>query len=282
MSLAALPWYDFAELRAQTDAWWAGIARHLRALGVERVPKALLRGRALAEHWRHPELLLSQACGYDVLYDHADAIVPVATPCYLAEGCEGPRYRSNVVVRADRPWCSFAQLRGLRVAVNEASSHSGNNAMRPQAASLQRAGTFFGEVVVTGTHVESLRALQAGAVDAACIDAVVLALLRRVRPALVSRLRRVAHTCVALAPPYVTSRRTSPEVLLQLRQALLAAARDPALREAREALLLRDFVVFPTDSYAELEDFEESAVAVGYLQLPAPSRSPLGRREERA
>ncbi|MEZ6037576.1 MAG: PhnD/SsuA/transferrin family substrate-binding protein [Planctomycetota bacterium] len=282
MSLAALPWYDFAELRQQTDAWWAGIARHLRALGVARAPESLLRGRELAAHWRDPDLLLSQSCGYDVLYDHADALLPVATPCYLAEGCEGPRYRSYVVARADRPWCTFEQLRGRRVAINEATSHSGNNAMRPQAASLQQAGSFFGEVVVTGAHVESLRALHAGEVDAACIDAVVLALLRRVRPQLVARLRRVAQTCVALAPPYVTSRRTPPALLAKLRQALHAAVRDPELRTAREALLLRDFVVFPADAYAELEDFEEPAVEVGYLQLPAPSRSPLGRGEGRA
>ncbi|MFK7742139.1 MAG: phosphate/phosphite/phosphonate ABC transporter substrate-binding protein [Planctomycetota bacterium] len=275
MFVAALPWYDYVELRPHNDAWWAGIARHLRRLGLENLPAELLRSSDPTIDFSRPELLLSHACGYDVLYDHADTIVPVATPCYLAEGCEGPRYRSYVVVRAERPWRSFAELRGMRMAINQATSHSGTNAMRPQAASLQQDGAFFGDVVETGSHGASLRALQAGDVDAACVDAVVLALLRRVRPGAVARLRPMACTCTALAPPYVTSRQTPPETVKVLREALLAAARDPGLAATRAALLLHDFVVFPPESYAELEEFEAPAMAAGYHELPAPARSPL-------
>ncbi|MCK5944356.1 MAG: PhnD/SsuA/transferrin family substrate-binding protein, partial [Planctomycetes bacterium] len=259
----------------QTDAWWAGIARHLERAGLVGVPAALRRGGSYVDDWRQPNLLLSQACGYDVLYDHADVLVPVATPCYDAEGCEGPRYRSFVVVRADRPWRTFAELRGLRMAINQATSHSGTNAMRPQAASLHQGGQFFGEVVECGAHLQSLRAVRAGDVDAACVDAVILALLRRVRPAAVAGLRAVACTGTALAPPYVTSSATPPDAVAKLRRALLAAVADPDLRAARAALLLRDFAVFPPESYAELEEFEAPAMAAGYRELPAPSRSPL-------
>lgn len=275
MSVAALPWYDFSELRSETDAWWAGIARHLRAAGLQAAPEELLRADHV-EAWTREDLLLSQACGYDVLYDYADHVVPIATPCYAAEGCEGPRYRSYVVVRADRPWRTFAELRGARMAINQASSHSGTNAMRPQAASLQQDGAFFGQVVETGAHVRSLRAVHVGEVDAACVDAVVLALLRRVRPAAVMGLRAVACTGTALAPPYVTSRQTSPEQVALLRRALQAAAADPTLAGVRQSLLLREFTVFPPESYAELQEFEAPAMAAGYRELPAPARSPLG------
>lgn len=275
MTAAALPWYDFVELREHTDAWWAGIRGHLREAGLDGAPDGLLRGDHLVG-WRRSDLLLSQACGYDVLYDHADALVPFATPCYAAEGCEGPRYRSYVVVRADRPWRSFEDLRGTRVAINQASSHSGTNAMRPQAAQLQQDGAFFGRVVETGAHVRSLQLVHLGDVDAACVDAVVLALLRRVRPDAVRGLRAVACTRTALAPPYVTSSGTPPERVAMLQAALKAAIADPALLAAREALLIRDFAFFPTASYAELEEFEEPAMAAGYRELPAPERSPLG------
>jgi hypothetical protein len=91
--IADLPWYDLDELAPATDAWWRGIASHLRRLGVDRVPDHLSRDGSHIARWQHCELLLSQACGYDVLYDAADDIVPIATPRYLAEGCEGPRYR---------------------------------------------------------------------------------------------------------------------------------------------------------------------------------------------
>jgi ABC-type phosphate/phosphonate transport system substrate-binding protein len=277
MRIADLPWYDLDELVQATDAWWRGIAHHLRALGVDRVPDALSRDGSHVERWRHGELLLSQACGYDVLYDHADALVPVATPCYAAEGCEGPRYRSIVVVRADRPWRGLADLRGRRVAINEAASHSGNNALRPLAAALARDGAFFGEVLVTGSHTDSIAAVAGGAADVAAIDAVVLALLRRVRPGALRPLRRIGCTATALAPPYVTSARTPARLRVALQRALVAAAHDPELAACRDALLLRGFTFLPPACYAELEAFEDPAVAAGYFELPSPHRSPLYR-----
>lgn len=274
MSVASLPWYDFAELRPHTDAWWGGIARHLRAVGVEDVPDRLDRGD-YAAHWRRSDLLLSQSCGYDLLYEHAERLVPVATPCYAAAGCEGPRYRSAVLVRADSPVERFEDLRGQRAAVNQASSHSGPNAMRPLAAKLQRDGAFFGEVRETGAHVESLAALRGQRVDAACVDVVVLELLERERPAAVSGLRRVASTSSAPAPPYVTARATPAARLRLLRSALHAAAADPELAAARHALGIRGFEVLPASGYDELREFEQLALAVGYRELPAPTGSPL-------
>lgn len=275
--IADLPWYDLGELVDATDAWWRGIAGHLRALGVDRVPDALTRDGSHVERWRHGDLLLSQACGYDVLYDSADDLVPVATPCYAAEGCQGPRYRSIVVVRGDRAFRSLADLRGHRAAVNEAASHSGTNALRALVAPLSHGGSFFAAVLVTGSHTDSLAAVRDGSVDVACIDAVVLALLRRKRPEALRGLRPIACSTPALAPPYVTSSRTPLAVRAALQRALRAAFADPALEPHRRALLLRDVVCLPAGAYAELEAFEEPALAAGYFELPAPARSPLCR-----
>jgi len=274
--IAQLPWYDLKSQREANDAWWRGIAGHLRALGVDDVPDELLRDGRFADNWRRADLLLSQACGYDVLYDASDAIVPIATPCYGAEGCEGARYRSFIVVRADRAWQTVEQLRGLRVAINQVSSHSGNNAMRPHIADLHEQGSFFGGVVETGSHVDSLRAVHEGRVEVACIDVVVLALLRRCASPLVRGLRKITCTRAALSPPYVTSVRTAPALRDVLREALRRAVTDPSLQAARDELLLRDFAFYPPESYAELEDFEAPALATGYRELPAPRRSPLG------
>lgn len=277
MLIADLPWYDLQELAPATDAWWRGIACHLRRLGVDGVPDSLSRDGSHVERWQHPDLLVSQACGYDVLYDAADHIVPLATPCYRAEGCQGPRYRSIVVTRADRAWRTLHDLRGSRVAINEASSHSGTNALRSVIAPLSRDGAFFGSVTVTGSHTDSLAAVQGGSVDVACIDAVVLALLRRVRAGIVRGLRPIRCTEAALAPPYVTSARAPVALQRTVQRALHDAALDPALATVRHALLLDGFVFLPPASYGELEDFEEPALAAGYLELPAPRRSPLHR-----
>jgi hypothetical protein len=66
-----------------------------------------------------------------------------------------------------------------------------------------------------------------------------------------------------------------------LQRALSAAFRDPELAAARHALLLHDVVFLPASCYAELEAFEEPAVARGYFEMPAPGRSPLVNCEAR-
>ncbi len=275
--IADLPWYDLPELRAATDAWWAGIAGHLRRLGVDGVPDRLSRRGSHIARWHDPQLLLSQACGYDVLYDQAHALRPVATPCYDVPGCEGPRYSSFVVVRGDAPHRSLADLRGARAAVNEAASHSGTNALRPLAAGHSRDGRFFGAVHVTGSHTQSLLSLLRGEVDVACIDAVVFGLMRDVRPQLPAAVQVVECTRPAPAPPYVTSTRTEPHVLAALRQALVAAVRDPALAAARSRLRIRDFTLLDGAEYRQLTEWERPALAAGYRELPAPRSSPLSQ-----
>lgn len=277
MRVADLPWYDLPELRAATDLWWSGIAGHLRRLGVDGVPDALLRTEEIAATWADPLLLLGQACGYDVLYDAREAIEPVATPCYAAGGCRGPFYTSEVVVRVDSGRHSLADLRGRRLSINEVSSHSGNNALRPLVAPLSREGRFFGSVELSGSHTDSLLALQGERVDVACVDAVVMDLLRRVRPELLVGLRTIATTSPAVAPPYVTSRHTDASLRATLQQALLAAARDPALAACRRELLIEGFELLPLAAYDALREPEAAAQAVGYFELPAPNRSPLFR-----
>jgi ABC-type phosphate/phosphonate transport system substrate-binding protein len=275
--VADLPWYDLPELRAATDAWWRGIAGHLAELGVDDLPAALRRDVAHERNWQERRLLLSQACGYDVIYDAEAVLVPVATPCYASAGCTGPRYRSAVVVRADDAARELADLRGRRCAVNEATSHSGVNALRPLVAALSRGGAFFGQVLVTGAHTDSLGLVQKGGADVAAIDVVVLDLVMRVRPQALAGLRVLAHTDAALAPPYVTSVHTDAETRTRLRLALQRAAADPRLHDCRAALRIERLEFPPASAYAELRAFEAPALQAGYFELPAPRRSPLSR-----
>ena len=45
MAVIALPMYDWPEVRGATDAWGAGLARHLRHAGFPDVPLGLERPR---------------------------------------------------------------------------------------------------------------------------------------------------------------------------------------------------------------------------------------------
>jgi len=281
MRIANLPWYDFAELTVATDAFWRGVRRHLVAQGVDDLPETLDRKTPHAEQWRRSELLLSQACGYDVLYDAAADLQVVATPRFDAEGCEGSCYCSAIVVRAGDHVRDLRDLRGRVAVVNEASSHSGTNAFRPLVAPLARNGRFFSAVFASGDHVSSLEMVADGRADVACVDVVVIELCRQVRPQSLAGLEILQLTAPAPAPPYVTSARTPPQLVAALRRALQSAMTDPTMTPARSALCVGGVDLLPPDAYSSLAAFEAPALAHGYFELPAPNLSPVRTPDSR-
>jgi phosphonate transport system substrate-binding protein len=150
------------------------------------------------------------------------ALVP-AEPRYAGRAV----YFSDVVVRRDSPWPSFAELEGRTWAYNEETSHSGYNATRHRLAQMGRDRGFFGRVTATGSHEASLRLLFDGDVDASAVDSTVLELLNRQDPSLAGRLRIIETFGPSPSPPWVTARTVPPELRVEIRGALLAMANDP-------------------------------------------------------
>ena len=267
MSAASLPMYDLPEVRPALGALWAALARHLAQAGIADVPAALAGEQPLATLWRRPDLLLSQCCGYDLVNAHTGILRPLATPCYAAPGCAGPRYVSIVVVAERSPARGLEDLRGGVCAINGWGSHSGMSALRALIAPLGRRGRFFAKIEVSGTHSASLGMIARGEADVAAIDCVVHALLARHRPAALRGTRPLTETAGAPAPPLVTRARVGDDVVARLRAALVAAFEDPALAAAREDLLLAGIEVLPPAAYLRIRAFERYAARHGYPVL---------------
>jgi ABC-type phosphate/phosphonate transport system substrate-binding protein len=171
------------------------------------------------------------------------------------------------VVPARASTHSFADLRGKRAAFTSPHSHSGFNALRALAAPLAEAGHFFGEAIRTGSHAASLELVAAGKADVAAIDCVTFALLSRYRPSATADVRELCRSASAPGLPYVTSSATSDQRVDQLRAGLQAAMYDPALAEARAALLLKGVQVLPEEEYERISEIEAVAFDHGYPEL---------------
>src|SRR4051794_25323760 len=118
MNFATLPMYDLPEAAEATAELWHGLARHFRNAGIEEVPADYTRQPELPAHWFSPDLLFSQTCGYPLRHAVKGRLQLVATPCYAAAGCEGPSYRSILLVAKSSSARSLADLQGARVAFN--------------------------------------------------------------------------------------------------------------------------------------------------------------------
>ena len=262
--VAALPMYDFEELRPATDALWSAIAARLTARGVD-TPGELTRGLPLHELWTDPCLLLAQSCGYPLVTSLKDRVILVATPCYRAEGCEGAAYRSAIVVRSDDPAGTLADLRGRRAAVNDAASNSGMNLLRHAIVPFAAGKRFFGGIVWTGAHAASLRMVAEGGADVAAIDCVTWAYLQDLRSSAVRGLRVLGWTAATPGLPLVTSVHTDPATLDALRAALHDVTRDPSLAPVRATLRLAGFAVLPPGAYDAVLELERLADRAGVL-----------------
>jgi ABC-type phosphate/phosphonate transport system substrate-binding protein len=243
------------------------LLRHFASAGLKDLPADLTEPAELEAHWLAPDLLFTQTCGYPLTHVLAGKVQLLATPCYSAPGCDGATYRSYVVVREDSGIETPEDLRGKRVAYNGTDSQSGYNTLRHLVAPLAEQGRFFGSGLETGAHRRSLAAVRRGEADAASIDCVSLALIEQVAPEEIKDIRRLCPTAPAPNLPYITSLSTSGETMCRLRDGLQAAVNDPALRAAREALLITDVTVLPPAAYAVILAMEEEAVASGYPRL---------------
>ena len=252
--IAALQMYDWPELRAATDQWWQGIARHLAVdIPLSRLPHAI-------EAWQRPDLLLAQTCGYPFTHGLKGRVKLVATPHYDADGCDGANYRSILFAREARP---LREFRGLRAAVNTPDSMSGMLALKLVFASHAEDGRFFGSVVETGSHLNSLEAVREGRADVCATDCVCVALAKRHRPQALDGLVEIARSPAVPGLPLITQ---SGDVQL-LRSALQMAFADPDLAHARADLLLSGYSVLEPSAYDRIIALEAQMEEQGGLAL---------------
>jgi phosphonate transport system substrate-binding protein len=101
-------------------------------------------------------------------------------PVFDDPRCGGrPMYMADVVVRASDAASGVDDLRGATLGVNDPSSLSGLTALQLHLAERGDDLSFFGRVVVTGSHDDSLDALERGEIDVASIDSTTLRARRR-------------------------------------------------------------------------------------------------------
>ncbi len=264
---ASLPMYDFPEVRDATDAWWTGVARHLRRAGIPDVPGVLLRRDDLVEQWCDPRLVLSQTCGYLLTHRLRGAVQAVATPRYGVPGCAGPCYSSVILARAGHGGGTPADFRDAVAVFSRSYSHAGYNALRALIAPLAGGQAFFARVIASGSHVDSIAALTGGAADLATVDCLIHAFMMRHRPGALEGTRQLGFTPAVPAPPYIVPSVASPAHVECVRDALRAAAADPSLAAARRALYLDGFAFEDAPDYAVLVEMERTAVRLGYPEL---------------
>ncbi len=195
------------------------------------------------------------------VYIHSDLrgrIQLLARPEFL----EGREYRSALIVGAGSGIESLEQLRGRSMAYTDPESNTGS--LVPQYLLRKRGeepNEFFSEIILTGSHDRSIKAVALGTVDAAAVDLLVLESLKESNPATAKGVQ-ILHLSESFAPPPVAVPAGLDEELKKsLSKALLNLHKDPDGRQILSEIGVRKFVPARPEDYhpvVEMRKFLES------------------------
>jgi ABC-type phosphate/phosphonate transport system substrate-binding protein len=238
--IACLPMYDWPQVRAETDRLWSLIRE---ALATQHIiaPASLTRDKDPWAMWQSPDLVLGQTCGMPYRTRLHGQVQLVGTPDFALPDTPAGFYHSEMIVRADSPG-AFLDFVDRKLAINGFDSQSGWAAPQNLAASLGRS---FSDVVITGAHRDSAKAVAEGRADIAAIDAVSWRLVQTHLPDLTRQLRIVRRTPATPGLPLITAPRFDRDAVARAVSAAIAAL-SPA---DRSALGVNALVSISADTY---------------------------------
>ena len=194
--------------------------------------------------------------------------VPIAAPILSGARYMGaPVYFSDVIVHRDSPFRSFLDLRGRSWAYNEPLSQSGYGITRYHLVVLGETKGFFGSVVESGFHQESIRMVLHREVDGSAIDSQVLAVAFRDDPELRRSLRIVDVLGPSTIKPVAISKRIIPELREEILEVLLGLHLDPDTRRQLEFGMVSRYTRVGPESYEDIHRMVAACEAAGFLQL---------------
>ena len=194
--------------------------------------------------------------------------VPIAAPVLLGERYgDKPIYYSDVIVHRDSPFRSFLDLRGRSWAYNEPHSQSGYGITRYHLLKIGETHGFFGAVVESGFHEESIRMVADREVDASAIDSQVLAVALRDDPFLARSLRVIDALGPSTIQPVAASKRVPLELRDAVRQVLTSLDEDPDVRDRLARGLIKRFVPADASSYDDIRRMLAACEAAGFMTI---------------
>jgi phosphonate transport system substrate-binding protein len=176
-----------------------------------------------------------------------------------------PVYFSDVVVRSDSPFKTFADLRGATWAYNETNSHSGYNVVRYHLATLGELHGYFGEVIESGAHQVSLEMILAGQIDASAIDSTVLETEISRSPDISRQIRVVDTLGPSPIPPWVISKDLPGTIKDSIRRLFVEMHEDQEGAEILQEGMITRFVTVSDRDYDPIREMEHTAAWVENL-----------------
>lgn len=172
------------------------------------------------------------------------------------------KYQSFIIVNANSKFQTFNDLKGQVFGFTDPISFSGTIAPTYMVTLLDNVpSNFFGRVVYTYSHDNSIKAVLDNVVSAAGVDSLVYQYAVTKDPSLATKLRIVAQSPEVGSPPVVVNKNIDPHLKAALQEALLQMDGDPLGKQALTALIYDRFVLPHSTSYDTIQTMVDAISA---------------------
>jgi phosphonate transport system substrate-binding protein len=206
---------------------------------------------------------------YVLLHDTPQPVAHLlAAPIRKAPRYKGqPKYFSDLIVRKDSPYQSIHELKGRTYVYNDEISNSGYNMPRHRMLQLGLTKGFFGKVVRSGSHEESIRMVAAGEADASFVDSLVLDYEREKGLGQAHEVRVLESAGPAGMPPLVASSRMPADLRDKLQHVLVTMHEEPEGRKLLDEALLERFALVEDSNYDDIRTMKAAAEKAGFTVI---------------
>jgi phosphonate transport system substrate-binding protein len=188
------------------------------------------------------------------------------TPSYL--DIPG-KYYSYTIVQKNSNIQNWEDLQGKTYVYNDQNSNSGYNMPRYKLIQLgaKKWEDYFSNVMVSGSHEESIRMVSRGHVDASSVDSLVLDYDRSIADldALNVRVIEALFQGGAGIPPVVVSHSVNSDLQLQLKTILTTMHEDPDGRKLLSRAMIAKFSPPDDANYDDIRKMESAAHKAGFI-----------------
>ncbi|NTW36843.1 MAG: phosphate/phosphite/phosphonate ABC transporter substrate-binding protein, partial [Syntrophobacteraceae bacterium] len=167
-------------------------------------------------------------------------------------------YQSYLIVNQDSPFGRPEDLRGQVFAFTDPDSHTGKLVPTHWLAEMnERPERFFGKVIYTYSHDNSILAVAKGLVDGEAVDGLIWEFYQHRNPSLTSATRVIRKSEPFGIPPVVASGSFPPEHRGPVQKILLSMHEDPEGAKILGELMIDRFVAPQEGWYDSIRQLEQ-------------------------
>jgi phosphonate transport system substrate-binding protein len=169
-----------------------------------------------------------------------------------------PTYSSYLIVNKESAFHRLEDLKGHTFAFTDPDSNTGRLVPLYWLAVMHtRPEKFFGRMLYTYSHDNSIMAVRRGLVDAAAVDGLIWDFYEKKNPAFTAKTRIIKKSQAFGIPPLVASRQFPPADREQIQNLLLAMHQDPEGKKILAELMIDRFIPPRDELYDTVRQMEQ-------------------------